>query len=390
MPGEEHTNSLLVIDGDENLRRAIVSECDGRYVVHSAGTLDEGYRLLRELPIQVVLFDQMMTSTDLSFLEELESNFPTVVPLGIIDIAAMAHGVEVIAQERIYRYIIQPWDPTEFETTLRQAFDRHRRLSTAFRENGSDGRIDRSAIERIEELERINQQLIEENSRMAAMLRAAAHDLRNPLTAIIAVSEVLESDHPPEESEARHEYHALIHREAAWMRHMLNSILDLQQLASGTNGLHLRRVSIEEIIEAAVQTAEHHAIKKDIDLRITLRPELPPIECDPTRIRQVLDNLIGNAITFSPPGTIVTVAAVETPDGIECSVMDEGPGIADDEQSRIFLPFERGSARPTGDERSTGLGLAICRTIIDQHEGSIDVWNRAEGGSRFAFFLPFG
>jgi signal transduction histidine kinase len=242
-------------------------------------------------------------------------------------------------------------------------------------------------LRRLNELKRRNRTLQQRNDYMSEMLRTAAHDLRNPLGAILAVSELLLSEQSLE-AEDIHEYHELIHREANSMLRLLNAVLDLQRLATGRLPLHRREVNLEEFIEEVADSGERLARRKDIRLETRIAPELQRAVFDGTRIRQVLDNLLDNAIKFSEPGQSILLEVSSAPRGVEFAVVDHGPGVPEEERHRIFLPFTRGSARPTAEERSTGLGLTICQTIIEQHGGILGVTGTPGQGSRFYFILP--
>jgi signal transduction histidine kinase len=240
---------------------------------------------------------------------------------------------------------------------------------------------------KLNELKRRNRTLQQRNDYMNEMLRTAAHDLRNPLGAILAVSELLLSE-TSLETEDVHEYHQLIHREAHSMLRLLNAVLDLQRLATGRLTLQRREVNLVEFIEEVADSGERLARRKDIRLETRIEPDLPHGMFDGTRIRQVLDNLLDNAIKFSQPGQSITLEVTRTPRGLEFAVVDQGPGVPEEERHRIFLPFIRGTARPTAEERSTGLGLTICQTIIEQHGGILGVTSTPGEGSRFYFLLP--
>jgi signal transduction histidine kinase len=115
------------------------------------------------------------------------------------------------------------------------------------------------------------------------------------------------------------------------------------------------------------------------------------VPVDAARIRQVIDNLLSNAVKYSPPGSHVTVRVeqVQSPaPAAVLSVRDQGPGIPDAERGRLFQDFGRLSVKPTGGEKSTGLGLAICRKIVEAHRGHIEAVNQPAGGCVFSFHLP--
>jgi signal transduction histidine kinase len=132
------------------------------------------------------------------------------------------------------------------------------------------------------------------------------------------------------------------------------------------------------------------AERKKISLVIQGAESLPAITFDRERIRQVLNNLLSNAIKFSPPQTVVTLEARAVALGVEFSVTDQGPGIRPEDQVKLFGAFQRLSTKPTAGESSTGLGLSICKKIVELHGGTIGVDSEVGQGSRFSFILPRG
>jgi len=142
-----------------------------------------------------------------------------------------------------------------------------------------------------------------------------------------------------------------------------------------------------ELLEDAVRRNDLLAAKKNT--RVVLQTVEPgTVLADPIRIRQVLDNLISNAVKYSPPGSLVTVRAKRGSICWRVEVQDEGPGISSKDRERLFHDFARLSARPTGGEKSTGLGLSIARRVIDAHGGEIGVDSVDGKGATFWFTLP--
>src|SRR5690606_25220063 len=129
------------------------------------------------------------------------------------------------------------------------------------------------------------------------------------------------------------------------------------------------------------------ANRKSIRLNLAVGSNLPLVWVDPTKIEQVLNNLVGNAVKFSPPGSEVRIAVASDGDAVTVSLPDAGPGIPAAEQDKLFAPFTRLSARPTGGEKSTGLGLAICRRIVEGHGGTLTLASTVGEGATFTFAL---
>lgn len=221
---------------------------------------------------------------------------------------------------------------------------------------------------------------------MSRFIGVAAHDLRSPLANILTASAYLRDtltgvggDH-----ETLLEF---IPQQAQYMLSLINDLLDVSQFESGTFMLDREWIEVQPFVEATVRQHRRVAEMKNIRLEMHLASG-GCADADPKRLRQVLDNLISNAIKFSPRGSTITVAAERAAGELRFSVRDEGPGISEQDQQQLFQYFSRASARPTGDETSTGLGLAIARRVVEAHGGKIGVISAPGEGSTFWFTLP--
>jgi len=130
------------------------------------------------------------------------------------------------------------------------------------------------------------------------------------------------------------------------------------------------------------------ANEKDISINLGLRDEIPLIDFDRNKIEQVLNNLISNAIKYSYPNTEINIEVEREGDFLLTKVIDQGQGIPEDEQPNIFKAFQKASTKPTAGEKSTGLGLAIAKKIVEGHKGEIWVKSEVGKGSTFYFKLP--
>lgn len=243
------------------------------------------------------------------------------------------------------------------------------------------------------------QVLAAELSRVGAakdkLLCMCAHDLRNPLSSVRGLAEfLLEPSIGPLNAEQVKLVEAI--REASQsMLDLVNELLDVSVIEAGQLRLNRVPVSLREIARSAVCLATIVADRKGT--RIVLHPATasePLLMLDPTRMREVVDNLLSNAIKYSPPGSVVGVGIESLGAGgdggpcVRLSVRDQGPGIPDGERARLFRDFGRLSTRPTNGEKSIGLGLAICRKVMDAHGGRIEAVNQPEGGCVFSVTLP--
>ena len=204
------------------------------------------------------------------------------------------------------------------------------------------------------------------------LLGMAAHDLRNPIGYIQMIAEFLLESGNKLSPEDWARLLGDLHDQSRHMLDLLNDLLEVSQIESGRLEIRPRPVDLRAFLADAVQRHGMLAAPKGTTVRLADAPQVT-IEADPERLRQVIDNLISNAIKYSPPGSTVRVAAVRKHGDWRISVQDEGPGIKPGERNRLFTEFAKLSARPTGGESSTGLGLAITRRIVEAHGGKIGV-----------------
>lgn len=229
------------------------------------------------------------------------------------------------------------------------------------------------------ELERLNQL----KNQFVGM---AAHDLRNPLQAIQSYCEILLDERNLASPQEHAEFLTDIHALSKFMLGMVNNLLSVSAIESGQLRLDLRQVDLAALLQKNIARNRLLAARKQIDLALEIEA-VPPLLLDPARIEQVLDNLIGNAVKFSAPGTRVSVRLLQEERGILITVQDQGPGIAAAEMEKLFKPFGRASSRTTGGERSTGLGLVIVKRIVEGHGATI--WIESAPGQGSTFFVCF-
>ncbi len=220
-------------------------------------------------------------------------------------------------------------------------------------------------------------------------LGIAAHDLRSPLASIRGFSEVLLDEDAGPLTDEQREFLAVIYDASESMLMLVNDLLDISVIESGKLDLKLQSASLPDTVRERVHMLEILARNKGVSIGTQVVPETRPVRFDPLRIGQVVDNLVGNAIKFSPPGSRVQVSVLNENHGVTVGVRDQGPGIPHEEQSKLFTAFQKLSAKPTGGEKSTGLGLSIAKKIMDAHNGSIGVESTPGAGAVFFFSLPY-
>ena len=221
-------------------------------------------------------------------------------------------------------------------------------------------------------------------------LGMAAHDLRNPLASIRGLTEFLRDGAVGALTADQLDLINTIHGASQSMLDLVNELLDVAIIESGELKLNLAPHNLTELIAKSVSLTNMEAARKRTTVVFTPPATAPILTLDVAKMRQVIDNLLSNAVKYSPPGSTVTVTIqADARVGIcSFSVQDQGPGIPEGERDKLFKDFGRLSVQPTGGEKSTGLGLAICRKIVEAHRGTITAENLPTRGCEFRVVLP--
>jgi two-component system sensor histidine kinase KdpD len=218
-----------------------------------------------------------------------------------------------------------------------------------------------------------------------SLLAALSHDLRTPLTVLVGLAESLTLARPPL-SPALSETAEAIQDEARRMATLVSNLLDMARIESGEARLDLQWQPLEEVVGAALDSARRMLKRHQVEVR--LPADLPLVRIDAVLIERVLVNLLENASKYTPADTHVTLAAEVAGEHLRVSVSDDGPGLPEGREEALFQKFARGD--PESATPGVGLGLAICRAIIESHHGRIVAINRPSGGVTFSFMLPLG
>ncbi|MEZ0575306.1 ATP-binding protein [Halodesulfovibrio aestuarii] len=219
------------------------------------------------------------------------------------------------------------------------------------------------------------------------MLGMAAHDLVSPITGIQGLATILKEGYAGEVTSQQKEVAQAIYAASDDMLTLVTDILEVSTIESGHLSINKESIQLNEIVAHRVGLAELSSARKSVTLEQHLTP-LDNIYGDPKRIGQLLDNLLSNAIKFSNPKTTIQISTQKTDDAIQLIVKDEGPGIAEEEIEKLFTPFTKGTALPTGNEPSHGLGLHIVKRIASAHNCSVEVASSLGKGTKFTISFP--
>lgn len=268
----------------------------------------------------------------------------------------------------------------------------------------------RKLVERSKELERLSTELLRASRMKNEFLANVSHELRTPLNAIVGFVDLLREGVYGDLAPRQVKPVERIEASANHLRHLVDQILDLAKMAAGRLDVHTEILDVRPFILDVASEVESLVNEKNLSLSLTMGSALPRIRTDPTHLRQILVNLIGNAVKYTDKGTIVvrtrTVSRSEAlalgmPGGLPAfgqteaswlcvQVTDQGIGIAAGDQERIFEEFEQVEAGPRADSpnRGTGLGLAISRRLARLLGGDLTLVSEVGRGSTFALWLP--
>jgi len=252
------------------------------------------------------------------------------------------------------------------------------------------GRLVATAVQNIRAYE-AERHTVEELRRLSALradfVSLVSHELRSPMAAVIGAARTLQDRWRMLTAAQRESFLALIGDETSRLAALVADVLDTSRIEAGTFSYRFDEVDLGRLVDEAVESAV--LAQQDVRVVASVHGRLPAIRGDRARLRQVLGNLIDNAVKYSPEGGEVRVSAAAVNAAVRIAVRDDGPGIPRDQQRRIFEKFGRVDV-PGASKPGTGLGLFIARSIAEAHGGSLDVSSGIEPGTTFTVVLPAG
>jgi signal transduction histidine kinase len=236
---------------------------------------------------------------------------------------------------------------------------------------------------RADALEESNQKLVQLNQMKQIFISTVSHEIKTPLTCIVAYAESLASRDPRITQDQKIEFARIVEEQARKLLGLVEDIMDLTRFESGRVLLTGAHADLDEVVEGAARTVA--ALAEEKGIRIEFRPGagIPRVFCDESKIGQAVVNLLSNAIKFSPDGKPVEVSTHAAEGAVEIVVRDRGPGVPEEDRIRIFDLFTQTGAEAAARQKGLGLGLYLVRMIADLHGGRVWMEPAEGGGSRF-------
>lgn len=213
-----------------------------------------------------------------------------------------------------------------------------------------------------------------------------SYELRTPLNAIIGFTEILSNEFFGPLNDRQKDYTRSILESSHGLRNLINDILDLATIEAGYLELELSQVDIAALLQGVAQLTRERARERELNVEIECPPDLGSVSGDERRLKQAMFNLVSNAIKFTPPGGKITLRAAPSGNGVELAVIDTGIGIAAEDHERVFERFERGAGQ--GRQAGAGLGLALVKSLINLHGGTVSIESARGAGTTVLCRLP--
>ena len=233
-----------------------------------------------------------------------------------------------------------------------------------------------------------NEELIKLNRMKSLFLTMAAHDLRTPLSAIHGYSDMLLDGVVPLNSDKSLGYINVIHQQSARLNQLIDDIVDLDMIEQGKLILNPSPCNINELISETITAFKFHLERRSITVQDERSPNPITVLADSEKMLRVFYNLIGNAIKYIPKSGQITLTTQELADKIIIQIKDNGPGMSEEQQNRLFTLYYRTKEAEASTVRGSGLGLFIVKTIVEAHQGQISVDSQLNQGSTFTIQLP--
>jgi len=367
---------VLFVDDEKLACEVFKAQFSDQFTIYTATTGMEALEVVDHHEIAVVMSDQRMPEmTGNMLLARVRESKPDTVRMIITAYSDIEAAIDAINSGEVYRYVSKPYDETELGAILHQGIERYFLIKE--RE-----RLTAEKIESMRKIARANRL-----ASVGTLAAGVAHEINNPLVAISTFMQMAPEKRKADDREFWDDLYQIAIREVNRIRDLVAELLAFSKF-TGEGGLALKEVSVNALIKEMVKFIEPEARKKTVQIKQALAENVPAVQWDPDRIKQVLLNLLLNALQATAQGGSITVTTESVEENatnryVRIAVADTGTGISSDNLEKLFSPFFTTKGR-----EGSGLGLMTCHHIVDQHRGSIDVESQLGVGTTFRLNLP--
>jgi signal transduction histidine kinase len=372
-------SKILVVDDEQEIREFLSKALTriAGFHVEMAEDGEEALKKIEQDKLDLILTDLKMPKMDgLKLITEIAKTKPE-----ILTILMTGHGTIDSALEAMKRgasdYLTKPINLDELVLRIQKVLEEKQRFL--------------SLKGYITQLERANQELKQVDEIKSEFVSVASHELRTPLATIKNVVQLVLKRKAGEINETQENFLTMAEKNINRLTNILNDLLDLSRIESGKIGMKLEELDLRGPVVFVLSSLKSQADGKSIHLEMDVEKDLPFVYGDREKVEQILTNLIGNAIKFTPEGGRVMVSAKlsdRVRNAVGISVHDNGVGIPKDQLEKVFEKFHQVESPLHHSASGTGLGLAITKGLVEAHQGQIWVESEVEKGSTFIFTLP--
>jgi signal transduction histidine kinase len=376
--------TLVMVDDEPEVLRSLHDLFRLDYRVLTYDRAVDALEALADLDdVAVIVSDQRMPEVSgVAFLEAAERVHPDATRLLVTGFADIKAVIDAINQGHIARYITKPWDAEELIAVVRKAAEQHALI------------VEKNRL--LAELKETNARLVEANRLKGKFMEVASHELNTPVTVVLGLTELWKMTMGEAATLAERAWVDRIHGAGKRLASTVERMLKLLKTDQPVPSVTLELVDLEPLIRRSIADLQPFLTARSQEVQIKLGNDLGSAEVDPSKISDVLMNLIVNAIKFTPDGgTIIVEASGEGPDRVRIRITDRGQGIPIDDCSHLFEPFFTGNDtmhHSSGEyqfgKRGIGLGLCLVKAFVEMHGGIVDVETAPGVGSCFSFTLP--
>ena len=370
----------------DSLEIELKKTVDDEYIIEMAENAEEALEVCEELlenehEIALVISDCIMPGMKGDeLLKRIHALSPRTLNILLTGQANLEEVGNAIKYAKLFRYIAKPWQYDELRLAITEAlhsYIKEKKLEEFYEKISENSR----------ELQEQNEALIKLNQQKNDFLSIAAHDLKNPLFVIQGAADFIAGDYEKLSQEKVVEFASMISISSHQMLALLKNILNVNAIESGKMNISLRQVDILPTVRIVVDVYIERAKTKNITLQFQGEEKQYYAFVDNNLVHQILDNLISNAVKYSPHGKNIYVRLLQHERIVRCEVQDEGPGLSEADQQKLFGKFARLTPRPTGKESSSGLGLFIVKKWVETMNGK--VWCQSQLGQGTTFIVEF-